>query len=104
MRPATKNEPERPESNRPNVIIIVVDDQAYGDLSCMGNPKLRTPNIDRLFREGVWFSQPLRLPAVLASPRLVIDRAIQLPDRSCRYIDRAIHAEAGRGNSRGDTF
>jgi arylsulfatase len=38
---------------RPNVIIIVSDDQGYGDFSCHGNPILRTPNLDRLHRQSV---------------------------------------------------
>lgn len=38
---------------RPNVILIVTDDQGYGDMSCHGNPWLNTPNLDRLHDEGV---------------------------------------------------
>ena len=33
---------------KPNVLLILVDDLGYGDLSCHGNPVLKTPNIDRL--------------------------------------------------------
>ena len=40
---------------RPNVIVILTDDQGYGDLSVNGNPVLKTPNIDRLANEGVRF-------------------------------------------------
>lgn len=40
-------------ATRPNVILIVTDDQGYGDMSCHGNPWLQTPNLDRLFTEGV---------------------------------------------------
>ena len=42
--------------SRPNVVFILTDDQGYGDLSCHGNPVLETPNIDRLHREGVRFT------------------------------------------------
>ena len=38
---------------RPNVIIVITDDQGYGDLSCHGNPTLKTPNLDRLHAESV---------------------------------------------------
>ncbi|MBM3890595.1 MAG: arylsulfatase, partial [Verrucomicrobia bacterium] len=41
---------------RPNIIFIITDDQGYGDLSCNGNPVLKTPNVDRLHHEGVRFS------------------------------------------------
>lgn len=38
---------------KPNIIVILTDDQGYGDLSCHGNPILKTPNLDRLHDEGV---------------------------------------------------
>ena len=41
---------------RPNVIFILTDDQGYGDLSCHGNPILKTPNLDRLHDEAVRFT------------------------------------------------
>ncbi len=41
------------EAAKPNIIFILSDDQGYGDLSCHGNPVLKTPNIDRLHDEGV---------------------------------------------------
>ena len=41
---------------RPNIVFVLTDDQGYGDLSCHGNPVLKTPNIDRLHREGVRFT------------------------------------------------
>ena len=40
----------------PNIIFVLTDDQGYGDLSCTGNPILKTPNIDRLHDEGVRFT------------------------------------------------
>jgi arylsulfatase A-like enzyme len=42
---------------RPNVIIVLTDDQGYGDMSCHGNPILKTPNMDQLSKDGVRFSQ-----------------------------------------------
>lgn len=42
---------------RPNVLIIITDDQGYGDFSIHGNPYLKTPNIDALGRGGVRFDR-----------------------------------------------
>ena len=37
----------------PNIVLIVSDDQGYPDLGCMGLKDIKTPNLDRLAREGV---------------------------------------------------
>jgi len=42
-----------PPARPPNVILILTDDQGYGDLACHGNTMLRTPNLDRLHGESV---------------------------------------------------
>jgi arylsulfatase A len=49
--PGSKKEP------LPNIIYILADDLGYGDLSCYGQRKFSTPNIDRLAREGMLFTQ-----------------------------------------------
>ena len=36
------------DQTQPNVIIVMTDDQGYGEFSCHGNPLAQTPNIDRL--------------------------------------------------------
>jgi len=40
-------------ADRPNVIVVITDDQGYGDLSCHGNPVLRTPHLDALHGASV---------------------------------------------------
>ncbi|GAB5444562.1 MAG: arylsulfatase [Fuerstiella sp.] len=40
-------------ADRPNVVIVMTDDQGYGDLSCHGNPVLKTPHLDSLHGESV---------------------------------------------------
>ena len=47
---------EEARMRRPNVVLFLTDDQCYGDVGCHGNDKLRTPNLDRLAREGVEFT------------------------------------------------
>src|SRR5687768_14419937 len=41
---------------RPNVLIVMTDDQGLGDFSCMGNPVLRTPNLDAFASQSVRFT------------------------------------------------
>ena len=41
---------------RPNVIVVMTDDQGYGDLSVHGNPVLKTPNLDNLHSRSIRFT------------------------------------------------
>jgi arylsulfatase A len=41
------------EPPRPNVLLVLCDDLGYGDLACYGHPKVQTPHIDHLAREGL---------------------------------------------------
>lgn len=43
-------------SDKPNIIIIYADDLGYGDVSCYGASKVSTPNIDRLGKQGLLFT------------------------------------------------
>lgn len=45
------------EAQKPNVLLILTDDQGYGDLSLHGNPYLKTPNLDQLGKESVRFDR-----------------------------------------------
>ncbi|MGC4233432.1 MAG: arylsulfatase [Niabella sp.] len=58
--------------SKPNVIYILADDMGYGDLSCYGQQRFGTPNIDRLAREGVQFMQHYAGTAVCAPSRSVL--------------------------------
>ena len=44
------------ESQRPNFVIIFTDDQGYQDVGCFGSPNIKTPNLDRMAREGMRFT------------------------------------------------
>ena len=45
------------EAAKPNVLVILTDDQGRGDYSAFGTPDIRTPHIDSLFRDGLTFNQ-----------------------------------------------
>ncbi len=44
------------KAQQPNVLVIIVDDLGYGDLSCQGSTEILTPNIDRLAESGIRFT------------------------------------------------
>lgn len=50
---AATSQPTRP----PNVVVVFVDDEGWGDLSCFGNPTIKTPRLDRMAVEGVKFTE-----------------------------------------------
>ncbi len=57
---------------QPNVILILADDLALGDLSFLNGGKTRTPNLDRLFRESVTFTRAYSASPVCAPARAAL--------------------------------
>lgn len=57
---------------RPNVVLVVMDDMGYGDLGSYGAPDTRTPNIDRLAREGVRLTDAYANGAVCTPTRAAL--------------------------------
>ena len=54
---------------KPNVVFILADDLGYSDLSCYGQKKFKTPNIDKLAAEGIKFTQAYAGSPVCAPSR-----------------------------------
>ena len=46
------SEDAKSHDKKPNFVIILTDDQGYGDLGCFGSKTIKTPNIDRMARDG----------------------------------------------------
>lgn len=71
--PVPAHATERP----PNVVLVMTDDQGYGDLACHGNPVLKTPQLDRLYATSV------RLTDYHVSPTCSPTRAALMTGRYC---------------------
>ena len=67
--PAQKQSETAQKKQKPNIIYILADDLGYGDLSCYGQQKFNTPNIDRLAAEGIRFMQHYAGSTVCAPSR-----------------------------------
>lgn len=64
------------DATKPNFILMMVDDLGIGDVGCYGNDTIRTPNIDRLAKEGVKLTQH-----VAAAPLCTPSRAAFMTGR-----------------------
>ena len=62
---------------KPNVILVMTDDQGYGDLACHGNPYIKTPNLDALY------AQSTRLTNYHVGPTCAPTRAGLMTGRYC---------------------
>ena len=82
-------------ADQPNVILVMTDDQGYGDLSCHGNPILKTPNLDRLYAESV------RLTDFHVSPFCTPTRAALMTGNHPGYTG-AYRTSSGRTMMHGD--
>ncbi len=56
-------------AERPNFVVILCDDLGYGDLGCFGHPHIKTPNLDRLAKQGVRLTDCYAAAPVCSSSR-----------------------------------
>ena len=61
-----------PAPNRPNILVLLTDDQRWDAMGCAGNPILRTPEMDRLAAEGTRFVNAFVTSSVCAASRASI--------------------------------
>jgi len=70
--PGCLSAPTDGREDRPNIVLILADDLGYGELGCMGQKKIRTPNIDSLAAGGTRFIQAYSGSTVCAPSRCVL--------------------------------
>jgi len=85
-----QGQPATPQ--RPNVVLIITDDVGYGDFGSYGAPDIKTPNVDRLAREGV------KLTDFYAAPTCTPTRASLITGRYQQRValEEALPSVGGR--------
>lgn len=82
-------------ATRPNVVLVMTDDQGYGDVGIHGNDRIRTPNLDRFAREGI------QLTRFYSNPVCSPTRASLMTGRYF-YRTGVIHTSRGGAKMHGD--
>ncbi|MBT4225941.1 MAG: sulfatase-like hydrolase/transferase [Verrucomicrobia bacterium] len=79
---------------QPNIVLVFIDDMGWGDFSCFGNKAARTPNIDRMAKEGVRFEQ-FYVNSPICSPSRTAISTGQYPQRwkITSYLSNRNHNE-----------
>lgn len=92
---STLTQSSRPSAKNPNIVIVISDDQGYGDFGCFGNPIVKTPNLDALYKESA------RLKNFIVSPICSPTRASLMTGRY-NYRTGVWDAWMGRCSINGD--
>ncbi|NQU22548.1 MAG: sulfatase-like hydrolase/transferase [Candidatus Nealsonbacteria bacterium] len=67
-------------ADRPNIVLVFIDDMGWGDFSCFGNHDAQTPHIDRLAKDGIRFEQ-FYVNSPICSPSRTAISTGQYPQR-----------------------
>ena len=81
--------------DRPNIVLVMTDDQGFGDLGVQGNDRIKTPNIDRFAKQGV------ELTRFYCSPVCAPTRASLMTGRYF-YRSGVVHTSRGGAKMHGD--
>ena len=96
---------EMPElsNSRPNIILILADDMSYYDLSCLGQKEFKTPNIDLLYHEGLFFSEAYSGSPECAPSRSTIMEGLHLGHNRIR-VNNSVRGQDHLLDAVGQTY
>jgi uncharacterized sulfatase len=80
---------DRRPIDKPNIVILIADDHSMLDSGCYGNTVVKTPNIDRLAREGMRFTRAFTATAMCAPTRSVLYTGLY-PIRNGAYPNHSL--------------
>lgn len=83
-------------ASRPNILFILADDMGWGDLSCYGRPDYQTPNLDKLARQGIRFTNAYSA-APVCTPTRVGFQTGRYPARLPVGLEEPIHERSSLG-------
>src|SRR6476661_10883537 len=73
-------------ADKPNIVVMMTDDQRFDYLSCAGHPFLKTPNMDRIAKDGARFTN------------MFVTNALCAPSRATLMTGQYSHANGVRDN------
>lgn len=88
----------RAAADKPNIIVIFADDMGYGDMSCNGNPTIKTPNLDRMAVEGQkWTNFYVAAPVCTPSRAALMTGRLPIRSGMCSSKRRVLFPDSKGG-------
>ena len=81
---------------RPNIVLLLTDDQSYRSLACMGNSQVKTPNLDALGAQGVIFDAAYDTTAICMASRAQVMTGMYEYKTGCNFSHGPLSADKWR--------
>lgn len=78
-------------SDRPNIIVFLTDDQAFTTIHAYGNPQVKTPNLDKLVEQGVSFENNYATTSICMASRATIMTGMYEYKTGCNFKHGPLH-------------